>query len=233
MRCSVRAGHAKADIERVREQRRQSYWRNRDKILAKNRRGPRKLVPLALEPGQLRPRPGTTEYKVAWAKANRAKRKAAQDAYYQRNKEKVSAKNRAYRENNQEKRRACVKSWADRNQNKVRAIRNRAMKKWYRENHEVAKERYIEQSHKRRALKAGNGGSGVPLSAWKGILSIYGNRCIYCGDSKRLTRDHVIPITRGGKDEPENIVPACHQCNSRKKNKLFSEWGGSDKPICL
>lgn len=43
--------------------------------------------------------------------------------------------------------------------------------------------------------------------------------CLYCGkhfSRQLLTRDHVMPISRGGRDLWENVVAACFQCNSRK-----------------
>lgn len=46
--------------------------------------------------------------------------------------------------------------------------------------------------------------------------------CLYCGLSfprSQLTRDHVLPISRGGRDTWENVVSACFPCNSRKRNR--------------
>jgi len=40
---------------------------------------------------------------------------------------------------------------------------------------------------------------------------------------KQLTRDHVVPISRGGKDVWTNVVTACRSCNNRKAAKLLSE----------
>ena len=43
--------------------------------------------------------------------------------------------------------------------------------------------------------------------------------CLYCGrhfHRQSLTRDHVLPISRGGRDIWENVVSACFHCNSRK-----------------
>lgn len=57
---------------------------------------------------------------------------------------------------------------------------------------------------------------------WRSKLADYGMRCAYCGihkretPEKRLFRDHVNPVTRGGTDHIENIVPACWTCNGRK-----------------
>jgi len=76
--------------------------------------------------------------------------------------------------------------------------------------------------HLRRARIAGSGGIGVTASEWSAILNLYGHKCAYCGTTNhRLTRDHVIPISRGGRDESSNVVPACRSCNSRKHAKLI------------
>ena len=47
--------------------------------------------------------------------------------------------------------------------------------------------------------------------------------CAYCGSRKRLTIDHVIPKSRGGKSTFENCVTACKDCNNKKNNKTPSE----------
>jgi 5-methylcytosine-specific restriction endonuclease McrA len=46
--------------------------------------------------------------------------------------------------------------------------------------------------------------------------------CAYCHTrlSKRtVTRDHVIPQSKGGPTTPDNLVPACSRCNHLKANK--------------
>jgi len=51
-------------------------------------------------------------------------------------------------------------------------------------------------------------------------------QCLYCGhffNFSQLSRDHVVPISRGGKDKWENVVAACRRCNQRKNNALLSE----------
>lgn len=43
--------------------------------------------------------------------------------------------------------------------------------------------------------------------------------CLYCGghfSAHDLSRDHVIPIVKGGRDNWTNVVTACKQCNSNK-----------------
>jgi len=51
--------------------------------------------------------------------------------------------------------------------------------------------------------------------------------CHYCGGTfppGELTMDHLVPVARGGKSTPGNVVPACRECNSRKKYLLPMEW---------
>jgi 5-methylcytosine-specific restriction endonuclease McrA len=51
--------------------------------------------------------------------------------------------------------------------------------------------------------------------------------CHYCNGTfppDELTMDHLVPVTRGGKSTPGNVVPACRDCNSRKKYLLPIEW---------
>lgn len=46
--------------------------------------------------------------------------------------------------------------------------------------------------------------------------------CLYCGNQynkSELTRDHVIPVSRGGPDRWENVVTACWSCNVRKGSR--------------
>jgi hypothetical protein len=47
------------------------------------------------------------------------------------------------------------------------------------------------------------------------------NKCQYCGVTRNLTIDHVIPKSKGGDDSWENLVVACVSCNIKKGNKLL------------
>jgi 5-methylcytosine-specific restriction endonuclease McrA len=50
--------------------------------------------------------------------------------------------------------------------------------------------------------------------------------CLYCGEHfvrAELTRDHVLPISKRGKDEWENVVSACLACNLKKSNRTPQE----------
>jgi 5-methylcytosine-specific restriction endonuclease McrA len=57
--------------------------------------------------------------------------------------------------------------------------------------------------------------NGVVLNR-QNLFKRDGNQCQYCGSSKDLTLDHVMPRSRAGKSSWDNLVTACKSCNSRK-----------------
>ena len=48
--------------------------------------------------------------------------------------------------------------------------------------------------------------------------------CVYCGSTDNLTTDHIIPIDKGGTQDPKNLINACGSCNSAKRNSFFIDW---------
>ncbi len=53
-------------------------------------------------------------------------------------------------------------------------------------------------------------------------------RCYYCGVKGTLRqgigKDHMVPLTRGGSDAIDNVVPACRRCNSEKSALTAEEF---------
>ena len=49
--------------------------------------------------------------------------------------------------------------------------------------------------------------------------------CQYCGTTKNLTLDHLLPRSRGGETTWLNLVTACSRCNSRKGDRTPEEAG--------
>lgn len=57
-------------------------------------------------------------------------------------------------------------------------------------------------------------------------LARQNRKCAYCGE-RGDTKDHVVPKSRGGSDDPSNLVWACRSCNSRKGARTPEEAGMS------
>ncbi len=57
------------------------------------------------------------------------------------------------------------------------------------------------------------------IVAWDGL-------CAYCREpiAGRICMEHVEPLSRGGEDVPDNIVPSCVSCNCAKHDLFLLEW---------
>lgn len=137
----------------------------------------------------------------AYAKL-RAKRDAAYHAKYskewqERNREKARGYSRAYRERNPEKERRRRNWYWERNRQKVLALHSAY-----------------------RARKHGSGGS-YTVQEWHQVCERFGGICPACGRKRQLTADHIVPVSKGGSSNIENIQPLCGSCNSRKHNKFI------------
>jgi 5-methylcytosine-specific restriction endonuclease McrA len=75
----------------------------------------------------------------------------------------------------------------------------------------------IRTSHRRRAKDKNS--YYISYSDWDSIKFSHDDLCIYCGGSEQLTKDHFVPISRGGGTNIDNIVPACVTCNQSKSDK--------------
>ncbi len=72
--------------------------------------------------------------------------------------------------------------------------------------------------HKRRS-RLSNVISDLTADQWLEIKLRQKFRCAICGRKKSLTRDHIIPISKGGHHTASNIQGLCRPCNSRKGNR--------------
>jgi 5-methylcytosine-specific restriction endonuclease McrA len=60
----------------------------------------------------------------------------------------------------------------------------------------------------------------VPPVNRREVLRRDNHACQYCGSTKNLTIDHVIPRSKGGQHTWDNVVAACERCNSLKGDRL-------------
>lgn len=69
---------------------------------------------------------------------------------------------------------------------------------------------------------------------WEFALKYFDFRCAYCDcdisgvDPKsrkaKATKDHIVPLEKGGKMDRFNIIPACQKCNSAKNTSDMKKW---------
>jgi 5-methylcytosine-specific restriction endonuclease McrA len=71
--------------------------------------------------------------------------------------------------------------------------------------------------HRRRAKLLNAPYNDLTTQQWIEIKSAFNHCCAYCGiKSKRLSQDHITPLSKGGSHTANNVVPACRTCNSKK-----------------
>lgn len=133
--------------------------------------------------------------------------------------------------------RAKLREWMAANPDKARAmelrrnerirsdpeLREKAAKRvreWARANPGAA----AAQRARRRARELGACGEYTRQHV-HAILRLQGRKCYYCyNELARFDVDHFIPLSRGGSNDPDNIVVCCDSCNSSKGSKLPWEW---------
>jgi 5-methylcytosine-specific restriction endonuclease McrA len=183
------------------------------------------------------------EWRAENAKKQRAQRAANPDAtresrrrYREKYRESLRAKgleyhreksrDPAYREMLAEK----MRLWRAENPEATRDMK----RKWRAENPEAmveegrrmrAKHRLniLAKNQNRRALRARAPGT-FTAAEFVALCAAHNNRCAYCGCDSKLTVDHAMPLSRGGSNNIENVVPACGSCNSRKGTRTVEEF---------
>lgn len=162
-----------------------------------------------------------------YRKNNSEKIKKKDREYYLKNKEECIKKRKEYRNNNIEKYRKIRKKYRDSHKEEIaahlkiyrqdnREKRRILNKDWLSKNPGKA----VAYSHKRRSLVLNAEGS-YTIDEWNDLCNKYDNRCLCCGERKRLTVDHIIPLSIGGSNYIDNIQPLCLSCNQKKHAKII------------
>jgi 5-methylcytosine-specific restriction endonuclease McrA len=122
--------------------------------------------------------------------------------------------------------RETFSSWLDKN----REERKKYCREWHKEHRESERKKHRQwkldnpeknaaHERKRRQNAANVGGEGITVEQQNQLYEDYCYRCAYCGKKVKLTLDHIVPVSKGGRHEIDNAVPACASCNSSKGNK--------------
>lgn len=79
----------------------------------------------------------------------------------------------------------------------------------------------------RHRKRAKGGYAKVTVADWERIKERFEYRCAYCHNligKDKVTMDHVIPLSKGGRHAVGNIVPACNRCNQHKGSLTVVEF---------
>ena len=97
--------------------------------------------------------------------------------------------------------------------------------KWQRIPEESLRKRYWGLVRDRYSgLLSGEISMSSSSKEFKMLVEDQGSSCIYCGSTDSLEWDHIVPLSRGGPDTPDNLVRACASCNRSKGRKTPSEY---------
>lgn len=119
---------------------------------------------------------------------------------------------RAWNEKNRAHATAKAREWAQKNEEKRREMR----RTW--------RERHPERVQEITARRYGAMAPRLPSGTWAGIKAAADFTCLACQRREpeiKLTLDHVVPLSRGGKHCVENIQPLCGPCNSSKNARTI------------
>lgn len=65
----------------------------------------------------------------------------------------------------------------------------------------------------------------IPLATRAAILAREGRMCTYCATTDGpFDFDHILPISKGGTNDPSNLTLACASCNRSKGGRTLVEW---------
>jgi 5-methylcytosine-specific restriction endonuclease McrA len=98
-------------------------------------------------------------------------------------------------------------------------------RKWRNDHKEHCAAYNMTSKHLRRARELGAPVNDLTAAQWRKIKLDANGRCHYCGETVALlTRDHAIPLVRGGSNTASNIVASCLTCNKRKGTRTADEF---------
>lgn len=149
--------------------------------------------------------------------------------YRNKNREVINAKNRKKYSIDSEKRKQYQKEYRLKNKDKI----NKYHRKYYttvgREKMNEIKRRWSKtpngkhlsslKGYRRRALLKNSIGNHS-VDEWNELVKKSKGKCQICGKKEKLTKDHIVPLSKGGLNTINNIQPLCRHCNCVKSNKL-------------
>jgi 5-methylcytosine-specific restriction endonuclease McrA len=152
--------------------------------------------------------------KAQRAPASREYQREYQRRRYEANREAIIQRTRQYRETNREMVLARQRRYRQANPDKARESQRRYAK--------GNPDQILTKAHRQRARKRNAEGSHT-AQEWLEVVWKQGFACATCREIKPLTRDHIIPLSKGGSNYISNIQGLCASCNSSKGAKMPDE----------
>lgn len=157
--------------------------------------------------------PCTRKRSVRWGRENPDKMKERREKWRRDNPEQDKANKAKWQRDNAEKVKIDHKRWRRNNPDREKAGNAR----WVRNNPDTVKAAWS-----RRRTRQTQAGGNFTAPEWKSLVEHYGSKCLCCGRTDvKLTADHVIPVSKGGTSNIDNIQPLCLSCNSSKGDKTI------------
>ncbi len=172
------------------------------------------------------------------AENNTERAKNARKLYYEKNKDKISQKGKIKRNGYSDEIKNKIKEQRHEYYLKNKDIILKNNKEWKLKNQSKYKKYCKEYSKEYNLTEKGrkstilknykrrmnvNNLDNIDYNLLKEKFNKLGNKCVICG-SKNITIDHIIPISKGGTNNIDNLQPLCKSCNSSKGNKNMEEF---------
>jgi len=134
---------------------------------------------------------------------------------YMHNRDRYLANMRIYRDKDPERHRAVQRAYAKAN----RSIARARMQAWIKANPERYRLMSAQGNMARRVRITGAEGTHT-RAEWLAIVARQNDKCLHCPQTGNLSRDHIVPLSRGGSNYASNIQGLCKPCNSRKGARI-------------
>lgn len=127
----------------------------------------------------------------------------------QKNRSEYLARRKASYERNKKQHSDFMREYRERNGSKISDLK----REWRLNNIEHVRVKGLSRYHSKRA--AGK----FSVEEWLNLCAKYMFKCACCKQEKKLTIDHIKPLSKGGSNCIDNIQPLCSKCNGSKGTK--------------
>lgn len=147
--------------------------------------------------------------------------------HYQANREKKIAYQSEWSKNNREKTREYGRRHYERNAERLRPQKSLYSKSYAAANPD--KRRMNEQARRGRKMSM----TWEGIASWLELIQFYGDSCLKCGATDRLTLDHIVPLALGGAHSTNNFQILCQSCNSAKGARNSIDYRSYPKLVAI